>query len=119
MKSYSELEVYKQAYHLAVVIHDLTGLYDDEEEFESLVNELRAVSRAVVARISDAWTHRKFMSNIEIHLAKAVTEINMTIDLLKKAHDSDIISEKRFQEKVTEYLAIQHDLHEIMEKGSF
>ncbi len=119
MKSYSELEVYKKAYHLAVVIHDLTGLYDDEEEFESLVHELRAVSRAVVARISDAWTHRKFMSNIEIHLAKAVTEINLTIDLLKKAHDSDIISEKRFEEKVTEYLSIQHDLHEIMEKGSF
>ena len=94
MKSYSELDVYKQAHHLAVIIHDLTGLYDDDEEYESLVNELRSVSRAVVARISDAWTHRKFMSNIEIHLAKAVNEINMTVDLLKKAHEKDIISDK-------------------------
>lgn len=119
MKSYSELDVYKRAHHLAVIIHDLTGLYDDDEEYENLVNELRAVSRAVVARISDAWTHRKFMSNIEIHLAKAVSEINMTVDLLKKAHEKEIISDKRFQEKVSEYLAMQHQLHEIMERGAF
>ncbi len=119
MKSYSELDVYKKAHNLAVHIHDLTGLYDEEEEFEGLVHELRLVSRAVVARISDAWTHRKFMSNIEIHLDKAVSEINLTVKLLKQAHESGIISNARYEQKVADYLTIQHDLHAIMEKGNF
>lgn len=119
MKSYSELDVYKKAHRLAVIIHDITGLYDDDEEYEKLVNELRAVSRAVVARISDAWTHRKFMSNIEIHLGKAIAEINLTIELLKQARDKDIVSEKRYEKKLAEYLEIQHDLNDVMEKGTF
>lgn len=119
MSSYSELEVYQKAHKLAVKIHDLTGLYDDDEEFEALVNALRSESRAVVGRISDAWTHRKFMSNIEIHLDKAVSEIKLTMELLKQAREKGIISEERFKTKISDYLAIEHDLHEIMEKGTF
>lgn len=119
MKSYSELGFYQKAHKLAINIHDLTGLYDDEEEYEDLVNELRAVSRAVVGRISDAWTHRNFMSNIEIHLGKAVREIELTIDLLKQAKECEIISKERFDKKYAEYMEIQHDLNEIMERGEF
>ena len=117
-KSFNELVVYRKAHKLAGEVHDIMGLYDDEE-FEDLVDEVRHSAREVVRRISDAWTHRHFMSNIEVHLKHANDEVSNVVDLLKKAKEQDLISDSLFDKKVNDYLSIQHDLMDIIEKGEF
>ena len=115
-KSFNELEVYTKAHNLANEIHDLMGLYDDEE-FEDIVDEVRHSSRQVVKKISDAWTNRHFMSTIEVHLNGALAEANHVIKLLTKAREDKLLSEVHFDKKVQDYLDIQHDLMEIVESG--
>ncbi len=117
-KSFNELMVYKKAHKLAGEVHDIMGLYDDEE-FEDLVDEVRHASREVVRRISDAWTHRHFMSNIEVHLNNAINEVSNVVDLLKKAKEDDLVSDSLFDKKVKDYMEIQHDLMDIIERGEF
>ena len=117
-KSFNELAVYRRAHNLAGEIHDVMGLYD-EEEYEDLVDDVRHSAREVVRRISDAWTHRHFMSNIEVHLNNAIDEVGNVIELLGKAKEMDLVSEKIFDREVSAYMEVKHDLLGIIEKGEF
>ena len=89
------------------------------EEFEDLVDEVRHSSREVVKKISDAWSNRHFMSTIEVHLNEALKEATKVIELLKQAKDDDLLSDALFDKKVQDYLDVQHDIMDIVEKGQF
>jgi len=58
-RGYRDLIVYKEAYQLALEIHEVTKGYPKEERY-SLIDQIRRSSRSVPANLAEAWKKRRY-----------------------------------------------------------
>ncbi len=59
IRHHHELEVYQQAFDLAMRIFDLTKNFPLEEKY-SLTDQIRRSSRSMCANIAEAWRRRRY-----------------------------------------------------------
>ncbi|MFH1832782.1 MAG: four helix bundle protein [Candidatus Levyibacteriota bacterium] len=75
IKSFKDLEVYKEAYELAIIINKNVNKLPIFER-NDLGSQLRRASKSVPANIAEGWAKRRFEKQFKIHLDSAIGSSN-------------------------------------------
>jgi four helix bundle protein len=70
---HTELEVYKKAFHAAMIIFDASKSFPKEETY-SLTDQIRRSSRSVCANLAEAWRKRRYKAAFISKLSDAESE---------------------------------------------
>jgi four helix bundle protein len=73
VRTFRDLDVYKNAMDLAMQIYELSKHFPAEERF-SLTDQIRRCSRSVCANIAEAWRKRRYRAAFISKLNDAETE---------------------------------------------
>lgn len=104
IKSYKDLEVWKQSFDMAMEIFWLTKKFPKEEVY-SLTSQIVRSSRSVSANISEGWAKRSYEKILKQHLITSLGSNIETYNWLDFAKKCDYISEIEYQD-LTEKLDI-------------
>jgi four helix bundle protein len=77
IKSFRDLNVYKQAGQAAKRVFEISKSFPAEERY-SLTDQIRRASRAVNAMIAEAWARRRYPAVFRNKLDEALGEANET-----------------------------------------
>lgn len=75
IKSFRDLEVYKESYDLAIIINRNVNKLPIFER-NDLGSQLRRASKSVPANIAEGWAKRRFEKQFKIHLDSAIGSAN-------------------------------------------
>lgn len=104
IRSFRDLEVYKESYDLAIIINKNINKLPIFER-NDLGSQLRRASKSVPANIAEGWAKRRFEKQFKIHLDSAIgsanemeVHISMTKDLgfWDKGFCDDLIKKYNF-----------------------
>ena len=73
IQQHTELEVYKKAFDVAMLIFELTKTFPKEEMY-SLTDQMRRSSRSVCANLAEAWRKRRYKAAFLAKLSDAESE---------------------------------------------
>ncbi|MBD1394908.1 four helix bundle protein [Mucilaginibacter sp. ZB1P21] len=96
MKSFEDLEVWKQCRDYRISINDLLKQFPSDEKFR-LVDQLKRCSRSVTANIAEGHGRYHYGDNIKF-CRNARGSLNETLDHLICAHDENIITQDKLNE---------------------
>ena len=89
--SAKDLNVYKQAYKLAMEIFELTKKFPSEEKY-SLTSQIRRSSRSICLNLREAWAKRRYEAHFVSKLTDCDGENSETESSLDFAKDCGYIS---------------------------
>ncbi|MDD3859939.1 MAG: four helix bundle protein [Bacteroidales bacterium] len=93
VKSFRDLEVYKEARQLAKEIFEITRFFPKEEIY-SLTSQIRRSSRSVGAQIAEAWGKRRYIKHFESKLTDADGEQLETQHWIETSLDHNYITQE-------------------------
>lgn len=88
IRSFHDLDIYKEAYELAITINlhvNKLPLFEKND----LGSQLRRASKSVPANIAEGWAKRRFEKQFKIHLDSAVgscNEMEVHISMARDLH---------------------------------
>lgn len=91
IRSAKELDVYREAYQLAMSIFHITKRFPMEERF-ALTGQIRRSSRSVCANLREAWAKRRYLPHFLSKLSDCDGENSETDSSLDFARDCGYIS---------------------------
>jgi four helix bundle protein len=97
LNSAEELDVYKQAYNLAMRIFELSRSFPPEEKF-ALTGQIRRSSRSVCLNLREAWAKRRYEAHFVSKLTNCYEENSETQSSLSFAMDCGYITREQYQE---------------------
>lgn len=87
IRSFKDLEVYKESYELAIIVNKNVNKLPLFEK-NDLGSQLRRASKSVPANIAEGWAKRRFEKQFKVHLDTSIgscnemeVHLNMTRDL--------------------------------------
>jgi four helix bundle protein len=86
IKSFKDLEVYNEAYELAIIVNKNVNKLPIFEK-NDLGSQLRRASKSVPANIAEGWAKRRFEKQFKIHLDSAIGSSNEMEVHLSMARD--------------------------------
>lgn len=75
IKSFGDLEVYRESYDLAIIVNKNVNKLPIFER-NDLGSQLRRASKSVPANIAEGWAKRRFEKQFKIHLDSAIGSAN-------------------------------------------
>ena len=114
MPSYRDLEVYQEAYRLALEMHQLTLSFPDLERFV-LAEQMRRASKSVPANIAEGWGLQS-QRNFATFLGQALGSVNEMQVHLDFAKDLGYISQAGYAEWLDRYVVLGKRLYRLMER---
>lgn len=75
LKSFKDLEIYKEAYDLAIIVNQNVNKLPLFER-NDLGSQLRRASKSVPANIAEGWGKRQFEKQFKLHLSSALGSAN-------------------------------------------
>ena len=97
INSAKDLDVYRKAYHIAMLIFAISKKFPKDELY-ALTSQIRRASRSVCLNLREAWAKRRY----EAHFVSKLTDCdgeNSEIDsLLDFAKDCGYISNENYKE---------------------
>ena len=100
MGTYSNLEVFKKAYQLAMDIFEFSKAFPKEEKY-SLTDQIRRCSRSVCSNFGEAYRRRQYPAHFLSKLTDSDAENSETEIWLKFAFDCGYINETAFTGLIT------------------
>ena len=97
IESAKDLNVYKQAYKLAMEIFTLTKTFPDEEKY-ALTSQIRRSSRSVCLNLREAWAKRRYEAHFLSKLSDCDGENSETDSSLDFAKDCGYVSSDQHRE---------------------
>jgi four helix bundle protein len=94
---FRELEVYRKAFSIAMIIFEITKSFPPDEKF-SLVDQIRRSSRSVCSNMAEAWRKRRYPAVFKNKLTDAMQEASETQSWIEFCLACKYIDEKRFTE---------------------
>ena len=73
IREHTELEVYKKAFDVAMLIFEMSKKFPKEETY-SLTDQIRRSSRSVCANLAEAWRKRRYKAAFIAKLSDAESE---------------------------------------------
>src|SRR5436190_3525542 len=95
MGTYSDLEVFKKAYALAMDIFEVSKSFPKEEKY-SLTDQVRRSSRSVCTNFGEAYRRRKYPAHFASKLSDSDAENTETEIWIRFAFDCKYIEESVF-----------------------
>ena len=81
IKSFLDLEVYKEGFQLSIEIDDLLKTYPPSEKF-LLVDQMKRSSRSIPAQIAEGYARREALKDFQRYIRDCVGESNEMINHL-------------------------------------
>ena len=75
IQSFKDLEVYKEAYGLAIIVNKAVNKLPTFEKYD-LGSQLRRCSKSPPANIAEGWAKRRFPKEMQKHLDVAIGSCN-------------------------------------------
>lgn len=105
ISSPKELEVYKRAWTLSMIIFELTKRFPSEEKF-ALISQIRRSSRSVCMNLREAWAKRRYEAHFIMKLTDCDGENSETETSLDYALACSYLS----KDQHTEMVALSHEI---------
>jgi four helix bundle protein len=102
VKKFSDLNVYKASFVLAMEIFELTRKYPVEEKY-SLTDQILRASRSVPSNIAEAYGKRNYSKQFIFSLTVSESEVNETICWLHFSERCEYISKEKCDELESRY----------------
>ena len=97
IKHFRDLEAYRKAFDLAILIFQLSKKFPVEERY-SLTDQIRRSSRAVCANLAEAWKKRTYIAVFKHKLTDAMQEASETQSWLEFCLACGYIDEETFRQ---------------------
>lgn len=94
--SATELEVYKKAYQLAMIIYELSSGFPPEEKY-ALTSQIRRSSRSISMNLREAWAKRRYEAHFVSKLTDSDGENAETGTSLDFARDCGYITDEQHE----------------------
>lgn len=101
IKSFLDLEVYKEAFQLSIEIEELLKTFPLSEKF-LLVDQMRRASRSIPAQIAEGYARRESLKDFQRYLRDCVGEANEMINHLMLAKHKNYIKKPNYSEELIE-----------------
>ena len=101
IKSFLDLEVYKEAFQLSLEIEELLKSYPDLEKF-LLVDQMRRASRSIPAQIAEGYARRQSLKDFQRYLRDCVGEANEMINHLLLSKHKGYIKKPGYADELIE-----------------
>ena len=116
IRSFRELNVYKNAREAARAIFEVSKTFPREERF-SLTDQIRRSSRAVNAMIAEAWAKRRYQAAFISKVNDALGEATEMKSWLHHAVDSGYVSAAQFKDLDAKWQQIGAMLNKMTERA--
>lgn len=101
IKSFLDLEVYKEAFKLSLEIEDLLKSYPPSEKF-LLVDQMRRASRSIPARVAEGYARRESIKDFQRYVRDCIGESNEMINHLFLSKHKNYIKRPGYVEELIE-----------------
>lgn len=101
IKSFLDLEVYKESFQLCIEVGELIKSYPKFEQF-LLVDQSRRASRAIPALIAEGYARRESLRDFQKYLRECIGEANEMMNHLQLASMSGYIKKSGYGEELIE-----------------
>lgn len=101
IKSFLDLEVYKEAFQLSLEIEELLKSYPQSERF-LLVDQMRRASRSISAQIAEGYARRESLKDFQRYLRDCVGEANEMLNHLLLSKHKGYIKRAGYADELIE-----------------
>ena len=101
IKSFLDLEVYKEAFQLSTDIEDLLKIYPPSEKF-LLSDQMRKAARSIPAQIAEGYARRESIKDFQRYLRDSVGEANEMINHLLLSKHKGYIKKPGYGDELIE-----------------
>lgn len=101
IKSFLDLEVYKEAFQLSLETEELLKTYPTLEKF-LLVDQMRRASRSIPAQIAEGYARRESIKDFQRYLRDCIGEANEMINHLLLSKYKGYIKKPGYVEELIE-----------------
>ena len=105
IRSFKDLEVYKEAYELAIIVNKNVNKLPLFEK-NDLGSQLRRASKSVPANIAEGWAKRRFEKQFKVHLDSAIGSCNEMEVHLSMTRDLSFWSKDFCNELIERYILL-------------
>ena len=103
IRSFKDLEVYKEAYELAIIVNQKVNKLPLFEK-NDLGSQLRRASKSVPSNIAEGWAKRRFEKQFKVHLDSAIGSSNEMEVHISMARDLGFWNKDFCDELIKRYL---------------
>ena len=114
VKSYKELDIYKNAYKLALMVHKLTLSLSKFEEYEE-GSQLRRSSKSIVSNIVEGYGRKRYKKEFIKFLTYALASSDETKLHLRFIFDCGYIPMTKYKEYNEKYEYLGRQIYNIIE----
>lgn len=102
IKSFLDLEVYKESLQLAKEIRLLTKIFPADEKY-LLVDQMNRASRAVPSLIAEGWAKRRLLKEFQKYLRDAIAEANEMMNHLEQSRLFGYVKNHKAKDLIERY----------------
>lgn len=114
IKSFEDLDIYKESYKLALEIYKITKMYPKDEIY-SLTSQIRRASTSITLNIAEGYG-RLSKEDFKRFLKISLGSNNETITLLKFSKDLNYIKTEEYNELVKDYKVLSKKIYNLIQK---
>ena len=114
IKSYEDLDIYKESYKLAIEIYKITKKYPKDEIY-ALTSQIRRASTSITLNIAEGYG-RLSKEDFKRFLRISLGSNNETITLLKFSKDLNYINIEEYNELIKKYYIITKKIYNLIQK---
>lgn len=101
IKSFLDLEVYKEAFQLMLEIEEILKTFPSDEKY-LLIDQMKRASRAIPALIAEGYARRESIKDFQKYLRECVGEANEMMNHLLLAKHKSYIKRKGYANELIE-----------------
>ena len=101
IKSFLDLQVYKEAFQLSLEIEELLKTYPASEKF-LLVDQMKRASRSIPAQIAEGYARRESLKDFQRYIRDCIGEANEMINHLMLSKHKDYIKKPGYADELIE-----------------
>lgn len=101
IKSFLDLQVYKESFQLSIEIEELLKSYPQSEKF-LLVDQMRRASRSIPAQIAEGYARRESIKDFQRYIRDCIGESNEMINHLLLSKHKGYIKKPGYDNELIE-----------------
>ena len=102
IRSFRDLDAYKEALELMKAIHMLIKHFPSEEKY-LLIDQMKRASRVVLSLIAEGWAKRKLLKEFQKYLRDAIGEANEMTSHLEQSSVLGYVDNQLAQSLIKRY----------------
>lgn len=105
IKSFLDLDVYKESFQLSLEIEELLKNYPDSEKY-LLIDQMRRASRSIPAQVAEGYARRESLKDFQRYLRDCVGEANEMLNHLLLSKHKNYIKKPGYSNELIERYTI-------------